>query len=173
LDYRRPLFQLEQWSPFLAKKIWGLTTLLESPMSLALGFRVHHLTDLNSEVILSGNRLNQETAGVLKAAVILAAAEFASKVLWARHLDPQFDQLQLASIHGRFLKPAIAPLTLRTEMKEVDRERLFRKLRLGEPVEFEMPIIVLDSQDQQVASVSCIWNLKTLRPAVLSEGRAL
>ena len=171
LDYRRPLFQLEQWSPFLAKKFWGLTTILDSPMTLALGFSVRHLTDLNSEILVSANRINQETTGFLKAAVLVAAGEFGSKLLWQRHVDPRFDQLTLNSIHCRFLKPAVTKVKVRTEMSEADRERLLRKVRAGETIEYDMPVIILDSNDQQVASMSCVWNLKNLRPAALGVGK--
>lgn len=172
MDYRRPLFQLEQWSPFLARKIWGLTTLLESPLTVALGLKVHHLNDLSVEVEVPLNRMNRNESGHLRSSVLLAAGELASKLVWARHLDPRLDELNLGAVHCRFLKQAAGNVKVRSGLGENDRERWLRKLRVGESSDVDMAVIFVDERDQQIASMNCVWNLKPLRPVALSEGRS-
>ena len=146
-------------------------------MALALGFKIRHLSDLDCEISVSLNRINREVSGyenhgreaaeVLRPSVLLAASELASKVLWQRHLHPQFERLTLNSIHCRFLKGADKSVRVRTNLNEVDRERLLRKLRIGEGGECDMPVVVVDSQDQQVASINCVWSFMTSRPGAL------
>jgi hypothetical protein len=160
MDYRRSLFQLEQWSPRLARHIWGLKSFLELPFTVALGLKVNLVSDGEVEVEIPFDPESQSTA-------LLFAGEFAAKMIWQRHLRPNLDELKLSSIHGRFLKPVKSAVRVRTQLPEMERERVLRKLRLGESQEFDMGLIYIDNNDQQVASVNVIWSLRPTNPMAL------
>jgi hypothetical protein len=170
LDLRRPLFQLEQWSPTLAKRIWGLASIFEAPLTVALGLKVRSLNDLHSEIEVPLNRFTRNESGEIQSSVILAAGEFASKVLWQRHLNPDLEVMRLDSIHCRFLRPALTAAKARTELAEPEREKILRRLKSGEEADCEMSVVFVDHKDQQVAALNCVWRLRPQRRLALGQG---
>ncbi len=137
---------------------------------MALGLNVKALSDINVEVEVPLTPLNSES-GQMRPSALIAAGEFASRVLWQRHLTPGLEELTLKSVHCRFLKPALSSIRARAEILEPERERILRKIRAGEEAEYEMPVVFIDSKDQQVTNLNCIWGLKPLRPVALGAGR--
>jgi hypothetical protein len=168
MDYRKSLFQIEQWSPKLARRIWGLTSLSQVPLVVALGIKVNRLSDLDVEIQIGLNKFTKNELGQMHPSVLLAAGEFASKLLWRRHIRENLEVISLNAIHGRFFKPCISVVKVRTELPEMERERALRKARSGEKVEFEMSLIYLDKKEQHVASVNCIWSINPLKTQSLS-----
>jgi uncharacterized protein DUF4442 len=173
MDYRRPLFQIEQWSPRLARRIWSLTSFLEVPLTLALGLKVNRLSDLDAEVEVPLNRLTRNESGEIHTSALLGAGEFAAKILWQRHLRRGFEEMHLVSIHGRFFKGAESAVKVRTQLHEGERERVLRKIHSGDNTEFDMPLIYIDKKDQHVASVNCVWSFKPLKPPALGPGQGV
>jgi hypothetical protein len=164
INYRKSLFKLEQWSPHLARRFWGIASLLEAPSFFAMGFKINALTDLNAEIEVPLTRINKSENGALHTSVLIAAGEQVTRVLWLRHLRKELEELRLDSIHCRFLKPGSTPVRVRTELGEPERERILRKLRAGGEADCEMAVIMTDEKDQQIAGLNCIWHLKPIRP---------
>jgi len=175
LDYRRVLFQLEPLSPALARKFWGLRSLWDAPFALALGLKVSLLSDLNVELEIPLTRLNRSESGLMRPSVLVAAGEWASRLLWRRHLVPQAgeqgESLILESMQCRFLKPVSAGVKVRAQLEEREREPMLRKIRSGSEAEHELPVIFFDENDQQIASFTGVWRIRPEGPKVLHEGR--
>lgn len=153
MDYRKPLFELEQWSPRLARRFWGWTSLLDLPVTVALLLRVIEISDLNAEVEITLPRYYTST--------LITAGEFAAKLLWKRYLLTDVEEVFLSAIHGNFSKKPLSRIRVRAQLPEVERERVLRRLRAGHTGEIEMPIVCLDKKKQQVATVHFVF---TLRP---------
>ncbi|MDZ4676006.1 MAG: DUF4442 domain-containing protein [Oligoflexia bacterium] len=167
MDLRKSLFQLEQLSPRLARKLWELTPLMSAPLTLVMGFKVKLLTDTSVEVEIPYGRQNRNEVGQLQSSVLIAAAEYASNMLWKRHLNPELDQVRLEALQSQFFKPAFSAVRVRASLGEIEREKVLRKIRSGEEVTCELSVVVTDEKDQTVASVNGHWILKTLRPLAL------
>ena len=157
MNYRRQLFQIERWSPQLARKIWGMAKFLESPFSLALGLKISHFTDTEVEVQVPPS-------------VALAGAEFASRILWQRHLKSGVTSLFLNSIKAEFLKEPLTTLVARAELTEDERENILRKLNNGQTVIHEMPVTLIDNKRQNLGLVNCTWRFKLLKPLSIQGG---
>jgi hypothetical protein len=170
MDLRKPLFHLEQLSPKLARKIWELTPLMNAPFSLVMGFKIKVLDDISVEIEVPCTRQNRNEWGQLQASVLLAAVEFASLMLWKRHLNPALDEIRLDSLQSQFLKPAYTTAHVRASLSEIEREKVLRKMRAGEEVTSELSAVITDEKDQTLASVNGMWGLRTLRPLALGQG---
>jgi hypothetical protein len=170
-NYRKSVFQLEQWSPSLARRIWGLNSFLQAPLTLAPFLRVNRLSDLEVEVEIPSNILTIDDEGNIRASALVAGGEFAARVFWTRHVRPSREKMSLSAIHGRFLKPVAGVVKVRTQISDVERERVLRKIRLGESVEFDMPLLYIDQKNQNIASINYIFNFKPAGSMALGPGK--
>ena len=168
MDYRRSLFQIEQWSPFLAKKIWGLTPFLNSPFIIALALKVQNLTDETVEVQIPNTLQNRNELGELHSSVMISAAQFASQIIWKRHIRPQLEEMSLTELQSHFaLRPSKSKAFVRAKLAETEREAVLRKLKIGETVSHEMTVVVTDDKDQILANINCTWRFKPMRPVTV------
>ena len=170
LDFLKPLLQLEQISPRLARKVWGLAPLLSAPFSLALGLKVNTLTDLEVEVALPATRQNRNEAGFLSASALIAAGELAGRLLWHRHLQTRTEELNLDGLELQNLRPVDSRVHARASWVEAEREQIMRTARMGERTTYDMNILFTDARDQAVGELILKWSL-TPKQLVLGAGR--
>jgi acyl-coenzyme A thioesterase PaaI-like protein len=170
MDYRRQLFQIERFSPRLAHKFWGIVRFFESPFNLAFGFKINHLSDQDVEVEIPFSIQNKNEQGALHTTVMLAAADYASRSLWLRHLKPEIESFSLESVRGDFLKEAFSKVSARAQLIEKDREIVLRKVRAGESTYFEMIISLTDLKKQNIGLVVCTWKVKLRGPLAIQGG---
>jgi len=168
MDYRRSLFQIEQWSPFLAKKIWSLTPFLDSPFIIALGLKIQNLTNETVEVQVPSTLQNRNEWGELHSSVLISAAQFASQIIWKRHIRPQFEEMTLTDLQSHFVsRPSKSKAHVRAKLAETEREAVLRKLKVGELVTHEMALVITDDKDQILANINCTWSFRPVRPVAL------
>lgn len=100
----------------------------------------------------------------------MMAAEWATKVLWQRHLNPDLESLFLKRINSDFLISTKLAVRLRAELKELEREELLRRLRAGQEVDQEMVVTATDSSGKTVATLKYDWSVRPLFQNLLKGG---
>jgi len=137
-----------------------------------MGFKVLNLSDCTVEIAVPFSRFNRSEAGDLRTSSVIAGGEFGSQLLLRRHVGVSSSaEMTLQSLQCQFQRPAVSEVRLRAELREGEREKVLRKIRLGEQIDYEMPVVCMDSRDQSVADLTFIWRLKSLDTVALSQGR--
>jgi hypothetical protein len=172
MDLRRPLFQIEQWSPALARKIWGLTPLWTSPLSLLMGLKVQVLTDASAEVNIPFGVQNRGAGEQMEPLVLINAGEWVSKLIWQRHLNPDLEEFTLLSIEFQAQRQAKSAARARVRLDEAERERVLREIRTGQTTDTEMSVVFVDDKEQTLANMKTVWRIKSLRRQELGPGRS-
>ncbi|MCC6278140.1 MAG: hypothetical protein IT289_09530 [Oligoflexia bacterium] len=170
MDLRRPLFQIEEWSPRLAQILWPWVSRLEWP-NLTSGFcTIKSLSDEEVKVSVPALRWNSDATGRMTPMAIMAGAELAGRTLWARHNDSRFEVLVLRSIQARFLKPAVGPLMVSCQLSHGDRETILNEVRQGRKASNEMMGTAVDQNQQLVAQIDMEWDIQPTELKSLNEG---
>lgn len=164
MDYRRSLFQIEQWSPLLAKKIWSLTPFITAPFILALGLKIENLTDNTVEIRIPFAPQNKNEEGNLHPAALITASQFASQVLWRRHVTNKLETMTLIGLNSDFHKVGRTRAFIRAALDETEREEILRKMKSGESPSHEMVVVIVDDKNQSLGQINCTWEFKQLRP---------
>ncbi len=141
-----------------------------SPQMLALGLTVDSLDDTHAKIRIPSWLPNRDEHGFVQASALLAAAEFASRVIWYRHLNPELVEMSLNGTQASFLKSTSHACFCSCELKEEDRESILRQINAGKTMKFDSETVTKDEKGQQISNQVFNWTLRPLRPVALSGG---
>lgn len=171
MRFRRSLFQLEQWSPGLARKLWGVSQFRNNPAALAMGIKLLHLEDDRIKVqIPSKWWFNRDEQGDFHPTAVLTAGEYACRIIWSRHIDDRLEEMDLQSCSADFVQKPQGNLIVTKSLAENEKEEVLRALRRGEAVEHSSAVLVIDEKKQQIAVVNFKWKFRPLRPLAITGG---
>lgn len=159
MDFRKPLFQLEQISPYLARKFLSLTQYRFVPVVATMGLEVKNISDLNVEIGIPFSRQNRDEHGVISNVVIWAAGDYCCRAFLSRHLPALSYELNLSN--GKIIFTNKADSSCRAQIKVVESERevLLRKFNSGQSATWEVIVKILNSKDQQVGDLQLNWDI--------------